>query len=99
MRLYLSSLKNLAYSTNDLGPQIAAKALPLLRHYITSWQEDNARKSEEEQQSTSLYSFRQHGEEPESDEQLIERLTKENFPSYHSVCILSLIDICVSKKV
>lgn len=62
-----------------------SKLCTLMKQYVAMWQSDNAKKAEKEAEATSLYSFKQHGEEPETDDELIEKLTKQSFPSFHQV--------------
>ena len=92
MRLYLSSVTNHAYSSLAMTRSLLSKMTSLISHYLDVWRADNVRREQKEQDMTSLYSFKQHGEEAETDEQVIEKMTQQNFPSYHQVCL------CVSVR-
>lgn len=85
MRLQLSNITNEACSSHRLDHLLLSKLLALMEHYVSMWQADNVKKSEREQEASSLYAFKQHGEVAESDEVLIDRLTKQSFPSFHQV--------------
>lgn len=85
-RLCVANLQNRIFSSGRLDDELLLKMSHLLRMCLSLWQADNERKKAKELEAGSLYSFKQYGEEPETDEQLIEKLTKENFPSYQKVC-------------
>ena len=85
LRLHLYSLTNQAASSCRLDENLLTKMSKLMTHYVELWQRDNAKRSEAEQQAQSLYSYKQHGEVPETDEQLLEKLTKATFPTYQKV--------------
>ena len=94
LRLYLSSVTTDAYNSPTLTQDLLSKLTSLIDHYLEAWKADNVRRAEKEQEMTSLYSFKQHGEEIETDEQLIDKMTQQNFPSYHQVSVYSKL-ICI----
>ena len=59
-------------SIDDQTRSLLSKLTSLISHYLDVWRADNVRREQREQDMTSLYSFRQHGEEAETDEQVIE---------------------------
>lgn len=88
LRLVLTGVSNHAYSSARLDQTLLSRLTSLIVHYLEAWKSDNERRAEKEKERESLYSFKQHGEEAESDEQLIDKITKLNFPSYHKVMYL-----------
>lgn len=88
LRLVLTGVSNHAYSSARLDQTLLSRLTSLIVHYLEAWKSDNERRAEKEKERESLYSFKQHGEEAESDEQLLDKITKLNFPSYHKVMYL-----------
>ncbi|XP_067947566.1 midasin-like [Watersipora subatra] len=83
LRLQLAGLCNHAHSSSNIDNSLISKLLELMQCYVTLWRSDNDKRAEKEQEASSLYSYKQHGAEPETDEQILEKLTQQNFPSYH----------------